>query len=191
MSGKMAPDARSHRVARTKTGSFSIELHPVGSGMVRASSLIGEFQQPVRLTGIEKGFLLIGGFADYDEDGVMDFWVTQPQRLGPGPDNRFGWASLILSKEIQRTNTSQISIPNIAKFTLTGSAQFSDYDGIGTSVSLRSGDTNGDGFPDFSISGHRHLNEAGAMFLVSGKGIMRSRTMNATDARIAKIRGGR
>jgi hypothetical protein len=46
MSGKIAPDARSHRVSRTKTGSFSIELHPVGSGMVRASSLVGEFQQP-------------------------------------------------------------------------------------------------------------------------------------------------
>jgi hypothetical protein len=46
MSSKIAPDARSHRVSRTKTGSFSIELHPVGSGMVRASSLVGEFQQP-------------------------------------------------------------------------------------------------------------------------------------------------
>lgn len=145
--------------------------------------------QTITLTGVEKGFLLIGGFADYDGDGVMDLWVTQPQRLGPGPDNRFGWASLILSKEIQRTNTSPISISDIAKFTLTGSAQFSDYDGIGTSVSLRSGDTNGDGLPDFSISGHRHLNEAGAMFLVSGKDIMRSRTMNVTDERIAKIRG--
>ncbi len=47
MSSKNAPDAPSHRVARTKTGSFSIKLHPVGSGMVRASSLVGEFQQPV------------------------------------------------------------------------------------------------------------------------------------------------
>jgi hypothetical protein len=50
MSGKIAPDARSHRVSRTKTGSFSIELHPVGSGMVRASSLVGEFQQPAKMT---------------------------------------------------------------------------------------------------------------------------------------------
>jgi hypothetical protein len=49
MSSKIAPDAPSHRVARTKTGSFSIELHPVGSGMVRASSLVGEFQQPANL----------------------------------------------------------------------------------------------------------------------------------------------
>jgi hypothetical protein len=51
MSGKIAPDARSHRVSRTKTGSFSIELHPVGSGMVRASSLVGEFQQPAKVLG--------------------------------------------------------------------------------------------------------------------------------------------
>ncbi len=168
---------------------FAIKLNDAIVLFLSPYSSIGK-QQTITLTGIEKGFLLIGGFADYDGDGVKDFWVTQPQRLGPSPDNRFGWASLILSKEIQRTNTTPISISDIAKFTLTGSAQFSDYDGIGTSVSLRSGDTNGDGLPDFSISGHRHLNEAGAMFLVSGKDIMRSRTMNVTDERIAKIRGG-
>ncbi len=142
------------------------------------------------LTGVEKGFLLIGGFADYDQDGLMDFWVSQPQRLGPGSEKRFGWASLFLAKEIQSKNISPILISDIAKFTLIGSAQFSDYDGIGTSVSLRSGDTNGDGLPDFSISGHRHLNEAGVMFLVNGKDIMRLPAMTVTDLRIAKIKGG-
>lgn len=169
---------------------FAVKLNDVIVLFFSPYSSTGK-PQAITLSGIEKGFLLIGGFADYDGDGIMDFWVTQPQRLGPGQGNKFGWASLILSKDIQRTNTSQTPIHDIAKFTLTGSSRFSDYDGIGTSISLRSGDTNGDGIPDFSISGHRHLNEAGAMFLVSGKDIMSSRAMNVTDQRIAKIRGGR
>jgi len=70
-----------------------------------------------------------------------------------------------------------------------GSVKYTDYDGIGTSLSPRAGHILGRPLPDVIFSGHRHMNEAGVMFIMPGELIIENSEIDVTHPDIIKIVG--
>ena len=130
---------------------------------------------------------LVGGFADYDLDGRQDFWLAQRGFEKDG--RRIGRSLLISSERLNQAAGQTVSLAEVTWFELLGSVKYTDVSGIGATVSLRSGDIDGDGKPDFSVSGHRHLSDAGALYVVPGKVIEADGVIDVTDPSIMKLRG--
>lgn len=129
----------------------------------------------------------IGGFGDYDRDGLGDFWIAQ--RVYEVDGRKIGRAVLITAKRLADNEGSNRDIDQLKAFELLGAADFTDVFGIGATLSLESGDLDGDSIPDFSVSGHRHLNEAGALYIVLGKDIVPGGRLVITDPSVVKLRG--
>ncbi len=70
-----------------------------------------------------------------------------------------------------------------------GSDKYSDYDGISTSLSPIAGDLDGDGRPDLSFVGHRHMNEAGALYILLNEHITERGQLDITDRNVLKVVG--
>lgn len=65
-----------------------------------------------------------------------------------------------------------------------------DGDGIATTLSPFAGDIDGDGKPDLTFSGHRHMNEAGALYILFGRDLRHGMTTTIESNKIVKIAGG-
>jgi hypothetical protein len=96
-----------------------------------------------------------------------------------------GRASLLSSK---RFSLEAKSIEDLTAFTLYGSERYTDYDGIGTSLSPIAGDFDGDGKPDLSTPGHINLNEAGALYLLLNRD-MTGMSKTVADRSVVRIAG--
>lgn len=133
------------------------------------------------ITGLQDGEVLVGGQGDFSGDGRSELWVVQPRWK-----NKEGKivGRLWLIDGIGAMNGN---IDALARARITGSTRYTNYDGIGSTLSQKAGDVDGDGMPDISFSGHRHMNEAGALFVLPGSAIKPD--MNVEDAAVIKIKG--
>ena len=129
--------------------------------------------------------IIVGARGDFDGDGTDDVWLTE-SRWRNKDGKIVGRASLLSSRKF---NTGASRLEDIASFTLYGSEAYTDYDGIGTTLSAVAGDFDRDGKPDLSISGHIHMNEAGALYILRGKDIGGTAELNVSDARVIRIVG--
>jgi hypothetical protein len=145
---------------------------PSGSGL-----------QPVfDLTGFQDGELLTGAFGDFTRDTTPDFWIAQPRwKNAAGKTVGRLWL-------IDGAATSGGAIDERAVTVVTGSERFTNYDGIGSTLSLIAGDIDRDGRADLSFTGHRHLDEAGAMFIIPGSRIAGG-AISVERADVIKLRG--
>lgn len=134
-----------------------------------------------KLAGFQSGELLTGAFGDFTRDGVMDFWIAQP-RWKNKDGKTVGRLWLLDGKKAMNGDISTLMVSTIA-----GNPRFTNYDGIGSTLSLIAGDIDGDGIPDVSFSGHRHMDEAGAMFILTGRAI--ERELDVENPNIIKIKG--
>ena len=149
----------------------------------------GSFRQLASLTGLkpQRGHILTGAFGDFDGDGTEDFWVVQTGHwVG---DKRIGRAMLVTAKTLAQQAGKTVDIAQIADFTLLGSLDYTPGDGIGATLSLRAGDIDGDGLPDFSTTGHHHISESGALYIVLGKDLQPGGKLEVTDRKVIKLRG--
>ena len=137
------------------------------------------------ITGLSPGELQTGAFGDFTGNGAIDVWLAQVVSPTPYPDKSDQIILLQMSDIKPGTNV----IDDIAWTTIRGSSKYSDYDGIGTSLSPKAGDFDGDGKPDFSFTGHRHMNEAGALYILPGSSISRHKDFSISDEEIVKILG--
>lgn len=138
--------------------------------------------------------LMVGGIGDYDGDGATDFWITSFQA---GNRNE-GRAYLILGKDIAPDGVEKnLYLDKIVALTIRGNSDVGlrshTSDGIGTELSLVAGDFDNDGIPDFSIAAHKHLDFAGALYILTGKTIRKllgkRETVDILGCRISRFRG--
>lgn len=129
--------------------------------------------------------LIIGARGDFDGDGVDDIWLSE-SRWKNEKGETVGRALLLSSRKF---GTDAHRIEDLASFILYGTRTFTDYDGIGASLSPEAGDFDGDGKPDLSVSGHIHMNEAGVMYLLRGKDIAGKTSMTIDDEPLVRIVG--
>lgn len=137
------------------------------------------------ITGFAPGEVQTGAFGDFTGDGNTDVWLSQVATPTPYPNKK---------DQLVLLNMSDISpgknkISDIVWFTIRGSSRYSDYDGIGTTVSPIAGDIMGDGRPDLSFSGHRHMNESGALYILPGANIKHGGDIDITSKDVIKILG--
>lgn len=141
----------------------------------------GQWVKAGMITGLQDGEVLVGGHGDFNSDGSSDLWVVQPRwKSKEGKIVGRLWL-------IDGTGVLDGSIDALARARITGSTRYTNYDGIGSTLSQKAGDVDGDGKPDISFSGHRHMNEAGALFVLSGSEIKPD--MSVEDAAVVKIKG--
>ncbi len=139
------------------------------------------------ISGLTDKWAMVGARGDFDSDGIDDFWISQTAHGTPVGLNR-DHIRLISGSKWQRLK-GNINIDSITIATIRGSTAFSDYDGIGTTLSPVAGDIDGDGIPDLTFSGHRHMNEAGALYVFFGKDYTTGMVTTVEDQRIAKVVG--
>jgi hypothetical protein len=140
-----------------------------------------------KVTGIQNfGELFIGAQADFTGDGVDDFWLSEPR--WKNANGEIVGRIYLLDGAALSALDGDAEIETLATTIVTGSTRYSDYDGIGSSLSPWADDLDGDGKPDLSFSGHRHMSEAGAMFILPHNAMRRGR-IDVTDAAIIKIVG--
>jgi len=137
------------------------------------------------IDGFSEGEIQTGGFGDFTGNGVDDVWFSQVATPTPYPNKE----DQIILLQISDINPGKNSIKDVAWMTIHGSSEYSDYDGIGTSLSLKAGDIDGDGNPDFSFTGHRHMNEAGALYILPGSAVNKGLQISTNDNRVIKILG--
>jgi len=147
------------------------------------------------LAKVRPSTVRVGGLGDYDQDGMLDFWVGS-QDAENSKEGRF---YLVLGKDFFAGDTVFRSLLEIADLSLGGSLKFAlpaqvhGDDGIGNSVSLFAGDFDADGLPDFAVSSHYNLDFAGAMYVLPGHHIKKSigtnRTISVADCDVSKFRG--
>jgi hypothetical protein len=129
--------------------------------------------------------VIIGARGDFDGDGKDDIWLAE-SRWRNKDGKIVGRASLLSSRKF---NTGASRLEDIASFILYGSEAYTDFDGIGASLSPVAGDFDRDGKPDLTISGHIHMNEAGALYILRGKDIGGAAELSISDAPIIRIVG--
>ncbi|WP_422369912.1 FG-GAP repeat protein [Hoeflea sp.] len=139
------------------------------------------------IQGLAGQWALPGGRGDFDGDGFEDFWISQTH-LGEDVSLELDSAVLV-SGALLAKSSPNASLSSIAIATIHGSSRFSDHDGIATTMSPFAGDIDNDGIPDLSFSGHRHMNEAGALYILYGKDIEVGMDISIEDLRIQKIAG--
>lgn len=148
-----------------------------------------QVRNSLTLTGLAvgRGHVLTGGFADYDQDGRGDFWIAQSGFQID--DQRVGRAMLVTAETLMAVASPTADVLDVTTVRFLGSSDFSDGDGIGATLSLNAGDIDNDGLPDFSITGHHHLNESGALYILLGQDIEEGAAFTITDPRVLKVRG--
>jgi hypothetical protein len=115
----------------------------------------------------------------------VDFWLSQVATPTPYPDKQ---DQLVLIRTVDiRPGPNELD--QIRYFGIKGSARYSDYDGISTTLSPIAGDVTADGRPDISFTGHRHMNESGALYLLPGDRIVRGEEIDVTAPQVVKILG--
>ncbi len=129
--------------------------------------------------------VIVGARGDFDGDGIDDVWLTE-SRWRNKDGKIVGRASLLSSRKF---NTGASRLEDIAAFTLYGSDAYTNFDGIGASLSPVAGDFDRDGKPDLSISGHIHMNEAGALYILRGRDIGATSELSISDDPVIRIVG--
>ncbi|MFO2484818.1 transposase [Legionella pneumophila serogroup 9] len=135
-----------------------------------------------------EGEALIGAFGNFIEKPYIDFWISQIA-TGTRRENSCDQILLISAEKLLNSPDGEVLLSEVLHFTIKGSAKFSDYDGISTSLSPVAGDIDGDGKPDLSFVGHRHMNEEGALYILLNKDIKKGESVDITDRKIIKIVG--
>jgi hypothetical protein len=154
----------------------SIDIYELGEAGISFRSTI---------TGVAPGEIQTGAFGDFDGDGDVDFWLSQVATPTPYPDKQ---DQLVLIRTVDiRPGPNEPD--QIRYFGIKGSARYSDYDGISTPLSPIAGDVTADGRPDISFTGHRHMNESGALYLLPGDRIVRGEEIDVTAPQVVKILG--
>jgi hypothetical protein len=170
-------------------GNEDIALKRADGLQILTTAQDGSFQPYAMVSGLprQRGHIMAGAFGDFDRDELPDFWIVDSGFLEGS--QRIGRAFLITAKTMQRLAGKTEDVTEVADFTLMGSSAYTNSDGLGTTLSLVAGDIDGDGRPDFSVTGHHHMNEAGAMYILLGKDLRLGQTTDITDPAIVKLRG--
>jgi hypothetical protein len=129
--------------------------------------------------------VIVGARGDFDGDGKDDLWLTESRWRNK--DGKIVGRAALLSSRKFKPGASRLE--DIASFILYGSEAYTDFDGVGVSLSPVAGDFDRDGKPDLSVSGHIHMNEAGALYIVRGKDIAGRSELNITDGPVIRIVG--
>ena len=137
------------------------------------------------IIGLSPGELQTGAFGDFTGNGEIDVWLAQVATETPYP-NKLDQIVLLQMSDVK---PGMNVLDDLAWTTVRGSSKYSDYDGIGTSISPKAGDLDGDGRPDLSFTGHRHMNEAGALYILPGSSISQNKDLSISDKEVVKIRG--
>lgn len=140
------------------------------------------------ITGLTGNWAMPGASGDFDRDGYPDFWVSQTDHGNPEAPTT-GHVRLISGAALAATSTGDVSIDSLTIARVGGSALYSNYDGIATTLSPVAGDFDNDGMPDLTFSGHRHMNEAGAMYILRGSSITAGLDITIADSRMIKVAG--
>ncbi|MDI9818670.1 MULTISPECIES: hypothetical protein [unclassified Legionella] len=140
------------------------------------------------ITGLVEKEVLIGAFGNFINKDFSDFWISQ---VATGTERKACVDQLVLISSQQLLSFPQGEVPlgDVLYFTVKGSDKYSDYDGISSSLSPIAGDIDADGKPDLSFVGHRHMNEAGALYILLNDNIKKGGVLNITDEKIIKILG--
>lgn len=129
-----------------------------------------------------------GGRADFDGDGIEDFWLSQTLQGRPGATESSNVR--LISGALWRKVAGSVHVDDLTFATIKLSSRYSDYDGIATTLSPFAGDIDGDGKPDLTFTGHRHMNEAGALYILLGRDLRKGMTTTIENKRILKVAGG-
>lgn len=158
------------------------------SGIVHPGPCITGLMGSTGSNGIQTGYWAMPGAAgDFDGDSYPDFWISQTDQGNPSSPTT-GHVRLI-SGALLAAATGNVSIDSLTIAKVSGSATYSNYDGICTTLSPVAGDFDNDGKPDLTCSGHRHMNEAGAMYILRGSDITTGLDVTIADARVIKVAG--
>lgn len=145
----------------------------------------GKAERVMSLPASAPHSVIVGARGDFDGDGKDDLWLTESRWRNK--DGKIVGRAALLSSRKFKPGASRLE--DIASFILYGSEAYTDFDGIGVSLSPVAGDFDRDGKPDLSVSGHIHMNEAGALYIVRGKDIAGRSELNITDAPVIRIVG--
>lgn len=140
------------------------------------------------ITGLAEKEVLIGAFGKFINNNFVDFWISQIA-TGSKREACADQVILISSQQLLQSPPGEVPLNDVLYFTIKGSEKYSDYDGISTSLSPIAGDIDADGKPDLSFVGHRHMNEAGAMYILLNDDIIKGGIIDITDKKIIKILG--
>lgn len=179
LNGALLPEAKLALLVLLKA---SVELHAIDDDLRGRRLLATSTLQP--------GEVMLGARGDFTGDGVDDVWLAE-QKWKNAAAETVGRALLLSSTSIRQYLQSPRPLSGIealASTTLYGSRRYTDYDGIGASLSPIAGDIDGDGRPDLSFPGHRHLSEAGAFFVLPGAAV-RAGVMVVDDPVVIRIAG--
>ncbi|HAU1068134.1 TPA: hypothetical protein JBI01_09430 [Legionella pneumophila] len=140
------------------------------------------------ITGLAEKEVLIGAFGNFINNDFIDFWVSQ---VATGIERKACADQVILisSQQLLNSHQGEVLLNDVSYFTVKGSEKYSDYDGISTSLSPIAGDIDADGKPDLSFVGHRHMNEAGALYILLNDDIKKGGVIDITNKKIIKVLG--
>ncbi|PCI03429.1 MAG: hypothetical protein COB78_10755 [Hyphomicrobiales bacterium] len=155
-----------------------LQMYRYVSGTISADACI---------SGLTGNWAMPGASGDFDGDSYPDFWIAQTDQGNPSSPTT-SHVNLI-SGALLAAASGNTSIASLTIAKVRGSALYSNYDGIGTTLSPVAGDLDNDGRPDLSFSGHRHMNEAGAMYILRGSDITTGLDITIADSRVIKIAG--
>lgn len=150
---------------------------------------LNDFSVGARLCigGLKGGWAMPGASGDFDGDGYKDIWLSQTM-IGDGLERNPDHIRLLSGKKLA-TAHGFIHVDDLTIASISGSRRYSDYDGIATTLSPIAGDMDGDGKPDLTFSGHRHMNEAGALYILFGKDIVPGMNVSIENGKVIKIVG--
>lgn len=140
------------------------------------------------ITGFSEKEMLTGAQGEFIGNGYIDFWISQVA-TGISREICADQILLISSELLLNSPNGEIPLKEVLYFTVKGSDKYSDYDGISSSLSPIAGDIDGDGKPDLSFVGHRHMNEAGALYILLNKDIEKGGVIDITHKNIIKVLG--
>lgn len=156
------------------------------TGLAIIDFVNGKLGQRAMIAGLPEGPIYFGGRGQFLSD-TDDIWLSCPAH-GCSPAEERDRIYLLSGARLAMLKGDS-TLSDLIAFEITGSSRYSDYDGIATTMSPIAGDIDGDGRPDFTFSGHRHMSEAGALYVLLGKDITEGGRIVLTDNRIIKVVG--
>jgi len=138
------------------------------------------------------GEVHVGARGKFLAGDVNDLWLAEP-RWKDASGATVGRLALLSATRFSTLGTgaaSASSVEDVASAVIVGSARYTDYDGIGSTLSPYAGHVLGErAVPDLTFSGHRHMNEFGAVFICPGRLITEGARLSADHSEIVKIVG--